>query len=140
MTDRVFIDSNIWVYVVDDADPVKQGIARGVLEPGPDVDLVISAQVLGEFFTVVTRKFKDAVPDSDARAMVAQMSELPVVPIDARLVQTAIAGTVDWQLSYWDALIIAAADVSGCRRVISEDMTNGAIYGSVRVENPFSSA
>ena len=43
-----------------------------------------------------------------------------------------------WQVSIWDALILRAAEVAGCRRVLSEDLSDGATYGTVVVENPFS--
>jgi predicted nucleic acid-binding protein len=65
------------------------------------------------------------------------MRQLPVVAVDAHLVATAIARAGEWQLSYWDSLILAAAEASGCDRVLSEDMNHGQVYGSVRVENPF---
>lgn len=137
MTNRSFIDTNVWVYAVDRSDIAKQNAALGVLQPTYDTDVVISAQVLGEFYSVVTRKFARVVATADARAMVDQMVRLPVVPIDARLVEAAIIGSERWQLSYWDALIIAAAETSGCQRVLSEDMAHGAVYGSVEVANPF---
>ena len=125
------------MYAVDRSDIAKQNAAFGVLQPTHDSDGVISAQVLGEFYNVVTRKFARVVATVDARAMVDQMARLPVVPIDARLVEAAIVGGERWQLSYWDALIIAAAETSGCQRVLSEGMAHGAVYGSVEVANPF---
>lgn len=137
MTDRVFVDTNVWVYAVDTSDIAKRNRAHEVLEPTRDTDLVTSAQVLGEFFSVVTRKFARQVPTAEARAMVVQMSRLPVVPIDAHLVEAAITISQEWQLSYWDGLIIAAAETSGCGRVLSEDLSHGAVYGSVQVEDPF---
>lgn len=137
MTDRSFVDTNVWVYTVDANEPQKQARARVILEPDAEKDLVISAQVLGEFFVTVSRKFARSVPEEDARAMVDRMARLPVVPIDATLVTAAIAGSREWQISYWDALIISAAEMSGCRRVLSEDLSDGTTYGSVTVENPF---
>jgi predicted nucleic acid-binding protein len=138
MTDRVFVDSNVWVYAVDDDEPVKQQQARAVLGPAtPDI-LVASSQVLGEFYTTVTRKLARPVPDEVAVGMIERMAKLPVVAIDADLVQEAIAGSRSWHLSYWDALIIAAARAAGCRRLLSEDLADGTAYGGVRVENPFS--
>jgi len=77
------------------------------------------------------------LPADDAEAMVRQLSALPVVAIDASLVASAIAGSREWRISIWDALILRAAEVSGCRRVLSEDLADGTTYGSVVVENPF---
>ncbi len=66
-----------------------------------------------------------------------QMSLLPVVQIDLELVDEAIAGSRQWNLSYWDALIVTAASSAGCRALLSEDLADGTTYGAVRVENPF---
>ena len=60
-----------------------------------------------------------------------------MVAIDSSLVASAIAGSRAWEISIWDALILRAAEVAGCRRVPSEDLADGATYGSVVVENPF---
>jgi predicted nucleic acid-binding protein len=138
MTDRVFVDSNVWVYAVDGDEPVKRAQARAVLSPTAPSTLVTSAQVLGEFYTTVTRKLAKPVASEVAIGMVEQMAKLPVVVIDADRVQEAIAGSRSWQLSYWDALIVAAARSAGCGRLLTEDLAEGATYGGVRVENPFS--
>ncbi len=137
MTSRAFVDTNVWVYAVDDGEPDKQARARQVLKPSPDKDFVVSAQVLGEFYVTVRRKLAETLPDTDAVALVDRMRQLPVVALDANLVSTAIANAREWQLSYWDALIIAAAEASGCDVVFSEDLSHGQLYGSVRIENPF---
>ncbi len=137
MTDRTFVDTNVWVYALDDDEPAKQTRARQVLVPGPETDFVISAQVLGEFFVVVTRKLARPVPLGEADLLVERMAQLPVVGIDASLVRAAIATSRACAISYWDALIIAAAEAAGCRRILSEDLAHGETYGSVRVENPF---
>jgi predicted nucleic acid-binding protein len=137
MTDRAFIDTNVWVYAVDTADRAKQARALEILAASADKDYVISAQVLGEFYATVTGKLRTAVAQPDGRAMVERMKRLPVVPIDTQLVSDAIDGTQEWQISYWDALIISAARSAGCRVVLTEDLADGGSYGPVRVENPF---
>lgn len=139
MTSRVFVDTNVWVYAVDDGEPHKQAQARAVIAPAPDTDVVVSAQVLGEFYVTVRRKLAVTLPEADAIVLVDRMRQLPVVPIDRDLVASAIANAGAWQISYWDALIIAAAETAGCRRVLSEDLGDGATYGSVQVVNPFRS-
>lgn len=137
MTEPLFVDTNVWVYAVDAADPAKRERALEVVAPIRGRDLVISTQVLTEFYAVVTRKLAVPVSASEAEAMVLQLSTLPVVAVDASLVAAAIAGSREWQVSIWDALILRAAEVAGCRRVLSEDLADGATYGSVVVENPF---
>ena len=133
----MFVDTNVWVYAVDDGEPDKQMQAREVLEPTHGKDLVLSAQVLGEFYVTVRRKFAETLAEQEAVALVDRMRQLPVVPVDANLVANAIANTREWQISYWDALIVTAAETSGCNTVLSEDLADGHVYGSVRVENPF---
>jgi predicted nucleic acid-binding protein len=137
MTERTFVDTNVWVYAVDEADPTKHARARELLAPTPDSDFVVSTQVLIEFYVVVTRKLAIPVSGDVAQSMVDEMARLPVVPADAQLVVAAMAGSREWGISLWDALIVRAAEVSGCDRVLSEDLADGRVYGSVRVENPF---
>lgn len=138
MIEPTFVDTNVWVYAVDAADPAKRARALEVIAPAPGRHLVVSTQVLTEFYAVVTRKLTVPVPFEDAETMVRQLAVLPVVPVDGSLVVSAITGSRDWRISIWDALILRAAEIGGCRRVLSEDLADGATYGSVVVENPFS--
>jgi predicted nucleic acid-binding protein len=140
MTEPVFVDTNVWVYAVDTADPAKRERALQAIAPAQGRDIVVSTQVLAEFYAVVTRKLAVPVPPDDAEAMVRQLLALPVVAVDASLVAAAIVGSRDWQISIWDALILRAAEVAGCRRLLSEDLADGRTYGSVVVENPFASS
>lgn len=136
MTARTFVDSNVWIYAVDSADPRKQRRAIEVTDPSASTDLVISSQVLGEVYVTVTRKFERTVSPDDARRLIDQLRRLPVVAIDAGHVAAAIQGSQEWGIAYWDALIIAAASSAGCSRLLSEDLSDGQTYGTVRVENP----
>ena len=136
MTERAFVDTNIWVYAVDRSDPAKRERARVAIAPRTDAHIAISSQVLSEFYTVVTRKLQPPLSDEQAAQMVDRLSQLPVVPVDADLVVRAIAGSRTWGISLWDALIVRAAEVAGCTILLSEDLADGATYGSVRVSNP----
>jgi predicted nucleic acid-binding protein len=136
MSEPVFVDTNIWVYAVDAADSTKRERALEAVAPVPGRDIVVSTQVLTEFYAVVTRKLAMPVPPDDAEAMVRRLMALPVVAIDASLVASAVTGSREWQVSIWDALIVRAAEVAGCRRVLSEDLADGRTYGSIVVENP----
>jgi len=136
VTERVFVDTNIWVYAVDAAEPAKRERARAAIAPRADAHITISSQVLSEFYIVVTRKLATPLSEEQAAQMVDRLSRLPVVAADTDLVVRAIAGSRTWGISLWDALIIRAAEVAGCVTVLSEDLTDGATYGTVRVSNP----
>ena len=99
--------------------------------------VVVSSQVLSEFYSVVTRKLERPVSHEIASEMVDRLAALIVVPLNGPLVVGAIAAARDWDLSLWDALILRAAATAGCEVLLSEDLADGHAYGSVRVSNPF---
>ncbi len=137
MTERVFADTNVWVYLVDNDEPVKQARAREVLAPRSGVRHVTSAQVMSEFYVTATRKLGRPASEDVAARIVERIARLDVVPIDAGRVRAAIDGARAWGLSYWDALIVVAAQAGGGTRLLTEDLADGVTYGTVRVENPF---
>lgn len=139
MTDAVFADTNVWLYAIDRDEPEKQATARALLWERTDSRLVTSSQVMSEFYVNATRKLARPVSPEMARRMIDRMARIEVVAIDAVRVRAAIDGALSWGLSYWDALIIVAAQAGGCTRLLSEDLADGATYGTVFVENPFRS-
>lgn len=69
--------------------------------------------------------------------MITAWRRFPVQPMTVELLDNAMASRARWGISYWDAAIIEAARLQGCREVLSEDMADGQDYGGVRVVNPF---
>jgi predicted nucleic acid-binding protein len=134
---RAFLDTNVLVYALDDAAPEKRATARRLLGSADHGQFVLSAQILSEFYVTVTRKLARPVAEDVAAAAVELLGQLPMVPIDPPLVANAIDLSRSAQLSYWDGLVLAAAARGGCRRLLSEDLNDGQVIGSVRVENPF---
>ena len=133
---RPFVDTNILVYANDAADARKQQVARETLLEHAD-SLVLSTQVLSEFYFVVTRRFSPLLPVEDARTIVDELRQAPIVVIDERLVLDAIAISVSAMISYWDGLIVAAARSGGCDVLLTEDLSHGSTIAGVRIENPF---
>jgi predicted nucleic acid-binding protein len=133
---RTFVDTNVLVYAVDMSEPDKRRRAVEVLASNPE-DLVISAQVLGEFYVTVTRKLSSPLPQREAAAAVERLSGLPTVSLDAELAKTAIEISRASQISYRDGLILAAARSAGCARLLSEDLSDGQVIVDIRIENPF---
>lgn len=132
-----FLDTNVLVYAYDRADPEKQRRAQAVIGGMQADRLALSSQVLSEFYVTVTQKLAEPLGRPDAAAAVRALADLHVVPVDAPLVIQATDVQQRWQLSYWDALILAAAATAGCDRLLSEDLGHGSTLGGVRVENPF---
>lgn len=136
MTARAFIDTNVAVYLYDSAEPDKQATARAVIAD-EELDLVISSQVLGEFYVTVTRKLATPLDAPSAREAVDALARLPVVPTDRDLVAKAIGTSIRHQLSYWDALILEAAVTGNCSLLLTEDLSSGSTLRGVEVSNPF---
>jgi predicted nucleic acid-binding protein len=141
MSGRSFVDSNVAVYAADEnpEERVKHGTAIRLLADEPD-DLVISTQVLQEFYVVVTRKLAHPLDEDRAARAVRGLAKLAVVGVDVPLVLAAVNTSRTAKLSLSDALIIEAARQAGCIRVYSEDMSHGQVIRGVRVENPFQDA
>jgi predicted nucleic acid-binding protein len=138
MTGRTFLDSNVLVYSADEspAEKVKHERAVQLLSTRPE-DLVVSTQVLQEFYVVTTRKLKPPLSEERAARAVRGIAKLGVVGVDVPLVLAAVDTSRTVQLSLWDALIIEAASRAGCDRVLSEDLNAGQVIRGVRIENPF---
>ena len=138
MRDRVFLDTNILVYAYDKNEPKKQIRAQDILKAAIEEESgIISAQILGEFFVVVTRRIKEPLPIDDAEKIIDIISVLPVAEIDKNLVRDAINIQKGYGISYWDSLIVATAKREGCDRIITEDLNSGQNYDGVLIENPF---
>jgi len=137
MTGRVFLDTNVLVYAMDDAEPAKQARARALVAEARAGSHVVSAQVLQEFYNAATRKLARPVPAGVAAEAVRVLSRLTVVPADAALVVAAIELHRRHQVSWWDALILQAALTAGCDRLLTEDLQDGLQLGPLVVENPF---
>ncbi len=131
-----FVDTNVAVYAYDYGSPTKRRRAIEVLD-SPDDRLMISTQVLSEFYWTVTRKLDPPLAPSRATEAAERLSALPVITVDRDLVLAALATSDRHQLAVWDALIVEAAARGGCDRVLTEDLTDGQEIRGVRLENPF---
>jgi predicted nucleic acid-binding protein len=135
MSDRIFLDTNVLVYAFDRDEPAKRKRSLAIL--GGTDDIVLSTQVLQEFYVVVTRKLKHPLPDVDAEIAVRDLARLEVVTVDPEIVLTAIPTSRAHALSFWDALVVCAASAVGCEVLYSEDMQHDREIAGVRVVNPY---
>lgn len=132
---EVFLDSNVLLYAAGGRAqaPEKHERALEVLT----MEFGLSAQVLAEFYTNATRKGPKPLAPDVAKQWVANLAKKPCVPIDANIVRSGIELSQRYQISYWDGAIIAAAERLGAKTLYTEDLSDGQVYGSVKVVNPF---
>lgn len=137
MSVRTFLDTNILVYLFDHDEPAKESRAREILDKAELGELALSTQVMSEFYVTVTRKLKRQVDIDIVMQAIDWLGFLLVVSSDTALVKSAIQTSRSAQISYWDGLIVAAAARADCERLLTEDLNDGQVIGSVCIENPF---
>jgi predicted nucleic acid-binding protein len=139
MSGRAFLDTNIFVYANDQNEPRKRAIAVDLIrETTANRSGVVSSQVLNEFFNVVLVKSRQKMRHDDAqRFLNAVFRPLFTVAPSVALVSEAINTQERYRLSWYDSLIVSAAQQAGCSRLYTEDLQDGQRFGSVVVHNPF---
>ena len=138
MTAPLFADTNLLVYSRDARDAARQERAAEWLDFLWDTRRGrLSRQVLQEYYVTVTRKLQPGLTVAEARADVRALFHW-LAPIDPGvLVEAAWALQDRCSLSFWDALIVGAAQTMGCGFVLTEDLPAGQDLEGVRVVNPF---
>lgn len=135
---KSFFDTNILVYLFDGDAPDKQTRAQSLLAQETAAGrILLSTQVLQEFYVTVTRKLATPLPPQEARQALAHLGALTCVNVDANHVLAAADRSQNLQLSFWDALIIESALAGGANRLYTEDLQHGQVIGNLRIENPF---
>ncbi len=134
----VFVDTSVFIYARDAGEAAKQRLAIAWLEHLWRERLGrTSVQVLAEFYVNVTRKLVPGLsPDAAWEDVEALLSWRPQ-PVDDALLLRGREVERRFRLSWWDSLVVAAAQLQGCALLLSEDLQDGAAYGGVTVRNPF---
>lgn len=136
MTATIFVDTNVLIYAVDEADPAKQTAAQRWIEHlWRSRRGRLSFQVLQEFYSKVTRKDPDA--RAEVRAEIRGLMAWQPVVIDAALLDRAWKIQDRYRLSFWDSAIVAAAKAASCRYLLTEDLQADQDLDGVVVINPF---
>ncbi|MGQ0670566.1 MAG: PIN domain-containing protein [Actinomycetota bacterium] len=134
----VFVDTNVLVDARDTSDPGKQARAHAWMHHLWEAEAGrLSVQVLEEYYVTVTRKLQPGLPREEARADIEDLVAWRPVPADDRLLEAAWSIEDRFGLSFWDALIVAAAHEAGCASLLTEDLQHGADLDGVRVVDPF---
>lgn len=134
-----FFDSNVLVYAAMDQDPRKQKIALFLFAEAVERGTgAISLQVLREIANCLFKK--SGSPFETIRNDVDAFKALPRAPESEALLDRGMEIKARYGIQLYDALIVASAEAAGCDTVYSEDMADGAVYGSVHVVDPFKHA
>jgi predicted nucleic acid-binding protein len=137
MGDRYFVDTNILMYAHDTSAGLKHVRARTLIEQlWHERSGVVSTQVLQELCVNLIRKAGRPISPKAALEIVKDYLSWHVIVNDGEAILTALAIQERYGISFWDALVLQAAQASGAQIVYSEDLSDGQAYGSVRVVNP----
>ena len=133
---KVFIDANILVYCLDQSNAEKmdrcRNLIREVITEGRGV---ISTQVIQEFYVAATKKL--GAEPLLVKDIITSLERFETVVVTPAVIKEAIDCAIIHRLSFWDSLIIAAADSAKCDILWTEDLNDGQIVRSVRIINPF---
>lgn len=136
--DLVFVDTNVLLYQWDATEPAKQERAAAWMKHLWRTKRGrLSHQVLAEFYVTATQKLKPGMAPPAAQWNVRTLLAWDPVAPNGRLYERAWSVQARFRTSWWDALIVAAAQTAGCRTLLSEDLQDGQQLEDLWVANPF---
>lgn len=138
MSAKVFVDTNVLVYARDASEPEKQvRAAHWMATLWANQAGRLSSQVLQEFYVTVTVKLSPGLDKELARRDVRALWAWQTLITDAQVLAGAWLLQDRYLLTWWDALIVAAARISGCQYLLSENFQEGLDFGNLTIVNPF---
>lgn len=138
MTERVFVDTNVLVYSRDASEPQKQKQAMAwMARLWSEKTGRLSFQILNEFYVTVTRKLQPGLDPHNAREDVRLLLAWRPIPVDIRMVEGAWRIQDRYRLSWWDSLVVSAAQIGDCRYLLTEDLQENQNLGNIKIINPF---
>lgn len=138
MTPLYFVDTNVLVYARDASEPDKQRAAERWLRFLWETRAGrVSTQVLNEYHVVVTEKLRPGLDRERTRADVRNLMAWAPIPSDRPVIDGAWTVQERHGLSWWDSLVVSAAQVAGCTFLVTEDLAAGRVFDGVRVISPF---
>jgi predicted nucleic acid-binding protein len=137
MSDRFFVDTNILVYAHDRSAGVKHDLAQLLLQRLWDSGQgVLSTQVLQELCVNLRRKVRHPLPANEIRQLILDYSTWQIVTHTPASIIQALDIEMRYKTSFWDALILQAAESSGASILYSEDLATNQRYSAIKVVNP----
>ncbi len=138
MNGNAFIDTNILVYANDLNAGRRHQIANDVMQAcWTEGKGRLSIQVLNEFFVTVTRKLSPGMAPEKAWEQCVLLCAWNPIGLDVQVMEEGWRVHRRYQFSWWDSLIIAAALLSRCEVLYSEDLAAGQVIEGLRILNPF---
>ncbi|MCW5633692.1 MAG: PIN domain-containing protein [Rubrivivax sp.] len=139
MSAEFFVDTNVFVYHLDNTDRRKQGVAERIVRDGLATgNACISYQVVQECLNVALRKAEVALPVDAARSYLdAVLLPLMQVTASESLYHRALDVQARWRYGFHDSLIVASALAAGCRTLLSEDLQHGQRLEGLTIVDPF---
>jgi predicted nucleic acid-binding protein len=136
-----FFDTNVLVHAMDASEPARQSIAIERFERAAREDsIVLSIQVLQEFYAITTRKLQPPLSAAEAARQLTELSAFQVMGASAHSVLAAVELARKHRLQWWDALILEAALRANANVLVTEGGQHGRRFGALVVENPFAGA
>jgi predicted nucleic acid-binding protein len=138
MTAPVFVDTNVLVYARDASEPVKQPLAaQWIAHLWKEQRGRTSMQVLNEYYVTTTRKLSPGLQPDEAWDDVQALLAWEPHAINRELLERAREVERRYRLSWWDAMVVGAAQLQSCSILLTEDLQNGMVFNGVTVRNPF---
>lgn len=138
MNAKYFLDTNLLVYAFDQKELQKQAIAKRYLNALFTQEThVLSLQVLHEFVAVAQKKLAPPMTPEDLNALIQLIPGKRILPLTRRITIDALQIQQQYQLSWWDSLIVASAKWGGCTFIVTEDLSDGQKIENITIFNPF---
>ena len=136
MTTDVFLDTNVLLYAIsgNDAEKDEREIARHFIA---QENWGTSVQVLQEFYVNATGKLRETLPEMETMRFIQDLMRRPIVSTSPTLFLRAVVLKNRYRISYWDSVIVAAAEALNCRTLLTQDLNSGQDYDGVRAIDPF---
>ena len=140
MIDKIFLDTNVLVYLFDKSEKLKQSkVKRLISEHLQQSKIFISVQVINEFINITSNKIKYPVPAAKQKEIIELLNDLFLVSsLNINTSVNALDISIKYKLSFWDSLILSSAIENNCSILFTEDMQDGQyIEDKLKIINPF---
>jgi len=135
---KIFVDTNILVYAYDlDAGIKYETANKTIAELWETQSAIISTQVLQEFYIILTKKIPKPLSANSVRGIISSYLAWEIVANDPKLILQASEIEESYKITFWDALIVAAAFSGNANTIFTEDLNHGQYIEGILINNPF---